>query len=107
MWIEFWDLTSKYCEGYDPKTGDPCMSGGYERGGWDMTNADFGWNSTDGFWDYWETRIYYILDLAQADADGKSIFICENAGLNFETWFCGCDAATEMCYCTMFPQASW
>jgi len=37
----------------------------------------------------------------------RSIFICENAGNNFETYFCGCDFATENCYCTELPMWAW
>ncbi len=109
MWVEMWDLApgSDYCEGYDPETGDPCVTGNYERPGWDMTNADFGWDSTLGFWDYWELHLEYIMDLAAADAAGKSIFICENAGNNFQTWFCGCDMHTAECFCTEFPMEDW
>ncbi len=101
-WIEFWDLVSSYCEGYDPNTGDPCEPYGYSRPGWEMSNVDYGWDATDGFWDYYDAYIEYIMDLAQADAAGKSIFICENAGNNFETWFCCTDDYTELAYCTEF-----
>jgi hypothetical protein len=101
-WIEFWDLTSNYCEGYDPATGDPCETGSYTRPGWDMDNALYGWDPVDGFWDRWDANIEYIDDLAQADAQGQSTFICEDAGSDFETWFCCCDDYTELCFCTEF-----
>jgi hypothetical protein len=107
VWVELWDLTSDYCEGYDPDTGDPCETSGYVRPGWEMLNADFGWNPASGFWDYWVLYLEYIMDLAAADDAGKSIFICENAGVNIETWFCACDIATDSCFCTVFPMSAW
>ena len=101
-WIELWDLTSPYCEGYDPATGDPCETGSYVRPGWEMDNDSYGWNPAGGFWDRWDLHLEYIADLQQADAQGSSIFICEDAGNSFETWFCCCDDYTELCYCTEF-----
>ena len=107
MWIEMWDKVSSYCEGWDPDTGDVCETAGYERPGWDMSNVNYGWNETDGFWDIWDLHLEYYQELAVAHPAGKSIFICENAGNNFRVYFCGCDYATEECLCTEFPMNAW
>ena len=101
-WIEMWDLTSDYCEGYDPETGDPCDLGG-TRPGWDMDAVAFGWDPTDGFWDQWELTLdYHGGGSVWPPDDDATLFICENAGNNFETYFCCCDLVVDTCDCTEF-----
>ena len=102
-WTEMWDHLSPYCEGWNPYTGEVCETKGYDRPGWDMNNADFGWNSANGFWDQWDQHLLY--HVTWPPASNKSIFICENAGSGFDTYFCCCDYATNNCYCTEFN--SW
>lgn len=107
VWIELRDQQSDYCEGFDPATGDPCTWAGFTRPGWDMDNIDFGWNTELGFWDYWELTLPYDGDLAHADADGASWFLCEEAGISFDTWFCATDLYSDLTYCTLFPLEAW
>lgn len=90
-WVEFWDLSSDYCEGYDSH-GEPCESSGYSRPGWRMTNEEYGWDPVNGFWDYWILDLEYVMDLEQAHADGESIFPCEWFAWLFQTYWC-CEEA--------------
>jgi len=98
-YINFRDHVSDYCEAYDSVAGDPCDSFGFVRGGWDMVNDDHGWDAVDGFWDSWVVEVDYLMDLMAAEAQGLSIFVCENAGLNFDTEFCCRDLYTESVFC--------
>jgi hypothetical protein len=102
-WINFWDDMGDYCEAYDPGTGDPCEFQGYTRPGWDMDNDGFGWDPVYGFWESWSVAFNYIMDLALADANGASLFICENAGNNFTIEFCCTDSAqSDVTACTEY-----
>ncbi len=101
-WIEMWDDTSPYCEGYDTETGDPCEYGGQVRPGWDMNQGTFGYDGVH--WDSWYLDLDYLM--VWPPEPDASLFICENAGNNFGTYFCCCDLYdTSECYCAEF--VSW
>jgi len=86
-WVEFWEIGSDYCEGFDSH-GDPCESYGYVRPGWHMTNETYGWDPVYGHWDYWYLDLDYVMDLEQADIEGASIVPCEWWGYMFQTFWC-------------------
>ena len=101
-YVNLRDGTSDYCEAYDPVSGFPCEPYGYTRPGWDMANGSREWSEEAGFHDRWGVHIEYIMDLGQADTDGKSIFTCENAGSNFSTEFCCSDMISGGLQCAEF-----
>ena len=108
MWVEMWDKVSGYCEGWDPYTGDVCETAGYGRPGWDLQLvATEGTPGEPDFCAEWSLHLEYIVDLDQAHAAGKSVFVCENAGNNFQLYFCGCNYATDECFCTAYPMNAW
>ncbi len=101
-WINLLDGVGDYCEAYD-MDGEPCIFQGYTRPGWSMTHDGSGWDPVEGWWDSWSVQFDYIMDLALADANGASLFICENAGYNFTIEFC-CKGATnpDVTYCAEY-----
>lgn len=108
-WIEMWDDTSAYCEGWD-ELGDPCApDGAGTRPGWDMAQGDYGYDAATGHWDSWYLTLDY--EMVWPPHANESLFICENAGDpevgtgNFWTYMGCCDYATD--YCELVQLASW
>ena len=105
-WIEMWDYSSPYCEGFD-ENGDPCEHEGVARPGWWLNQGDYGYDASTGFWDSW----WLDLDYEQSwppDAD-KSYFTCEQAGNDpqdgdgeFITYFCCYDMVTDFGACVEY-----
>jgi MYXO-CTERM domain-containing protein len=102
MWIEMTDLGADYCEGWDDNTGDPCDTDGEERPGWYMVPDDFGWDAGSGFWDQWLLDLPYHTDVWPPEADASWIPCEVDADLLVN--FCGCDEATENCFCTQHDE---
>ncbi len=102
MWVEMTDLGADYCEGWDDQTGDPCATDGEERPGWDMVQDDYGWDAASGFWDQWLLDLPYHSDVWPPELDASWI-PCE-IGADLAVDFCGCDYATDNCYCTRYEE---
>jgi len=68
VWVELWDLTSPYCEGFDPKTGDPCGEGDMLRPGWSLTpTSTLDPDQVDAeYCEVWTAEIPYVGDAVEA-----------------------------------------
>ena len=102
MWVEMIDLAGDYCEGWDDQTGDPCLTDDLERPGWSMVQDDYGWDAASGFWDQWLLDLDYHSDL-WPPLDEESWIPCE-IDTDLALDFCGCDYATDNCYCTQYDE---
>ncbi len=104
-WVELWSISTSYCEGYDPVSGNPCDNNGIVRPGWDLDNIDYGWDPGVGFWDVWELDLDY--HEIWPPANDASMFACEDAGSGFELWYCAVDYYTYDAFCVEYPMAGW
>ncbi len=108
-WIEMWDDTSVYCEGWDVD-GEPCdPPGAGTRPGWYMLQDDYGYDTAAGHWDSWYLALDY--EMVWPPLATASLFICENAGDpesgtgTFWSYMGCCDAVTD--HCEIVQLGSW
>jgi len=109
VWVELWDLTSPYCEGFDPKTGDPCGEGDMLRPGWSLTpTSTLDPDQVDAeYCEVWTAEIPYVGDAVEAWEQERSAFVCEEAGMTYELWFCAGSQAVGQYGCVQFPHGEW
>jgi len=93
-WVQTWDILEPCWgqQGPDEPCNPACPLAGK------MTNIDFGWNETQGFWDVWELWVDF-----DTGADDPCLFPYA-CGESFELWACVCGGASEVCTCT---DVSW